>query len=338
MDASRLSAWESALEVFLGDTSTAEARIYLRLPLREISSGQQSSIGQQLATGLRLTGTIRGPWNPLRYTLQATIPLREPRASALPARDPSLIAEAVVPDPCPWSPREPFLYLLRIELRQGETLLGTHERAFGIRPLWTRSRQLLWQGKPWTLRAWTPSQFTGAEFCTREELSAWAESAVAPAITEPDSTVCRAATEAGVPLLAFVEGSGTALAEKLRALALWPAVVAVILRGAQRPADDWQPERYGFWLGCETRAAELSARENPLPSWAQFVRITGTRVDVLDAARKLERPVIASPAEFAPPERTQALAALEAWQSQLEWDGEFAGFLLETRDAARLTF
>ena len=93
------------LELFFGDASDAVARVYARLPCDETTTGSQ------------LTGELIGPECRFAQTLSARIPFQD--------RGPgeSLLAEAVVPDPCFWTPELPMLYKARIE-RKGPEVVG----------------------------------------------------------------------------------------------------------------------------------------------------------------------------------------------------------------------
>jgi beta-galactosidase/beta-glucuronidase len=42
-------------------------------------------------------------------------------------------AEAIVPDPCVWSPELPHLYEVDVEARQGERVVGEYHGMIGLR-------------------------------------------------------------------------------------------------------------------------------------------------------------------------------------------------------------
>src|SRR5581483_7611944 len=91
------------LSVFFGDANSAEARVYARLPMTP-----------ELA-GCRLTGYVVGPSNAYTQTLSAKLPLWDRGAGA------SIVAEAIVPDPCGWTPASPFQYRVDVALLRGAT-------------------------------------------------------------------------------------------------------------------------------------------------------------------------------------------------------------------------
>src|ERR1700758_3777258 len=123
------------LELFFGEATDAEARIYARLPCDKPLDGWQ------------LTGTLTGPECRFANTLPATFEFKD----LGPGHD--LLAEAIVTEPCFWTPELPFLYrcsvgVPRLDVAGGTTgkrslpvrgLTGapqsTVDRLFGIRRL-----------------------------------------------------------------------------------------------------------------------------------------------------------------------------------------------------------
>src|SRR6516225_4867325 len=84
--------------LFFGEANEAEARVYARLPSAVPLDGYQ------------LTGRLIGPECCFAKTLPATIPFVD--------RGPGngLLTEAIVPDPCFWTPELPFLYRAIVEV------------------------------------------------------------------------------------------------------------------------------------------------------------------------------------------------------------------------------
>ena len=72
-----------------------------------------------------LTGKISGPYVEGSRTLQATIKLR---SIAMDSTAPT--AEAILPDPCYWSPERPFLYDISLELLREDQVVDS--AAFSI--------------------------------------------------------------------------------------------------------------------------------------------------------------------------------------------------------------
>src|SRR5262245_28286526 len=97
----------SELEVFFGDASTAEARVYARM------------VACHDASDCRLSGAVIGPQCDYARTLSTTVPLVDIRQISTKHGANVLLAEAIVPDPCFWSAEVPLLYLVEVELWRG---------------------------------------------------------------------------------------------------------------------------------------------------------------------------------------------------------------------------
>jgi hypothetical protein len=167
-----------AIELFFGDANPAETRVYARLA------------GEAMKPGMRLTGSLAGPFCRYAQTLPATIPLIDLGPGA------SLLAQAIVPDPCFWSPELPYLYRANVELRLGSESLGTIERTLGIRPLGARGRRFYFEGKPWVLRG------VRANYVSQSDLRELHNADAALYIDEPADELCAAASEEGVLIVA----------------------------------------------------------------------------------------------------------------------------------------
>jgi hypothetical protein len=74
-----------------------------------------------------MRGTLRGPFCERARTLPAEILFRDlgPAQSGL--------AEAIVPDPCMWTPDLPHVYHADIEAWQGDRLVGEYHGSIGLR-------------------------------------------------------------------------------------------------------------------------------------------------------------------------------------------------------------
>src|SRR5262245_12021659 len=122
-----------SLEVFIGEATPAEARIYVRLAHTERSDQQWA-------------GFVHGPSCAYSRTLPAQIPLQKK------AVDSHVHFEAVIPDPCFWTPAMPFLYRVAVQSTNKGANESVAERTIGIRPLSVRGKRLLLEGKTWVLR------------------------------------------------------------------------------------------------------------------------------------------------------------------------------------------
>lgn len=75
-----------------------------------------------------LSGTVTGPRREGSRTLPATVRLASVSGRDVPT------AEAVLPDPCFWSPELPFLYDVSLELRRGDEVVESSEFSIALHP------------------------------------------------------------------------------------------------------------------------------------------------------------------------------------------------------------
>jgi hypothetical protein len=121
------------LEVFYGELTPIRAVVYARLPR---PSGESN---------LTLTGTIRGPRCLHAQTLPATWQLADLGPG------PTLLARALVTEPCFWSPDLPAVYDVTVRVQRGEETVATERREIGFKPLGIRGPQFIMAGKNWVL-------------------------------------------------------------------------------------------------------------------------------------------------------------------------------------------
>jgi len=107
-----------AIEIFVGDVNDVEARVYARYVGAAKDDGAH-------AERIVLKGRLRGPYCERSRTLPAEIAFRD-------SEKPGLI-EALVPDPCTWSPDLPHLYQADVEARQGQRVLAEYHGTIGLR-------------------------------------------------------------------------------------------------------------------------------------------------------------------------------------------------------------
>lgn len=193
----------SGLQVFFGDTNAAEARVYARLPMSDALKG------------CRLTGKVMGPTTMYGHTLSASIALVDRGPGA------TLLAEAIVPEPCFWSPESPFLYRAVVGLSRGNEILTAVHCTVGIRPLGTAKNRLILEGRPWLLRGVHLANVPSTPF---------------PDLRKAGLSLVVAASRADDGLLELASGLGVALVvqssgdlSELQRLSRWPAVVLAIL-------------------------------------------------------------------------------------------------------------
>lgn len=200
--------------LFFGDANPAEARLYVRW--NHPPDDEPYTI----------QGTVVGPYCQYARTLTSTIPLVEQPGAA------DRLAQALLPDPCFWTPREPYLYQVRIELRRQEEVAARIEHPLGVRRLGVHRGNLILDGKKWNIRG------VRAAAVRQIDLDAFHQSATALVVDDPDDNLCREAGERGVMLLARLSGGATAVRAKLHRLARWTAVGLVAIDTAEPLGDD----------------------------------------------------------------------------------------------------
>lgn len=92
----------------------------------EVSDLEARVIVQFADVDVRLSGCLRGPFCEKAHTLPAEYPLvrLDGRLSA---------AEAIVTDPCAWSPELPHLYRVEVEAIRGGAVVATYHGELGLR-------------------------------------------------------------------------------------------------------------------------------------------------------------------------------------------------------------
>lgn len=196
-----------SLDLFVGEATDAQCRVYARV---------------ENATG-KLSGTITGPQCAYAQTLSASVDFND--------RGPgkTLLAEAIVPDPCFWSPDLPHLYTVEMQLESDGQTLGQSRRLFGMRRLGARGRSLIFERERWVLRGVSYSGLTA------EPIYQWHQAVAAMLVVNPSDELCEEASRVGVLLVATVTAANRSLPDELRRLSRWPAVAVIALE--QPPSD-----------------------------------------------------------------------------------------------------
>jgi hypothetical protein len=294
------------LEIFFGDANNAAARVYARL--------EKSGLPQ----GCALTGRVVGPSCAYSSTLSATVPFTTKRSVGMPDDAAPLVAEAIVPDPCFWSPELPFLYQAEIELHCGRELLAAADRTFGIRPLGTHKRRIVWEGRPWVLRA------ADAREVPNRPVADWRVADLAMLVDNPGDDLCREASRFGAVLVADMAES-TKLADDLRRLARWPAAAIAVVDASQALEAGPRAAARNL-LFAERRGTDLGHSPSP---WADLVMCEDASTEVV-AARTfgLTLPIIAQRAAGWCDELADARRHCDLLQRDLAGHGDVAGYLV----------
>lgn len=298
-----------SLEIFTGQTTPTESRVYARLASDELSDG------------CTLGGWIYGPSCEYARTLPAKISLHD-----LGAGD-GLLAEAIVPDPCCWTPRLPHLYEVTVRLERGDEVLAEVQRPFGIRTLGARGSDLLLEGKRLVIRGGSGWRVSGAkpQQSDDESLSSWHDSTLAMLVDSPSDELCRRADSTGVLLIARLSESADNAGERLRRLGCFASVGIVILDDEAASVENIGKPRSGVLLAQQIR----SGGPFDMRPWADVIVCDLSQVDAneLDLS-KVTCPVLMYRSADSPASPPQARAACDRLQRDLAPFGQFAGYLV----------
>jgi hypothetical protein len=313
------SAFMHRLEIFSGAADPAEARIYARLKLSR----------DEVDWGCQLTGKILGPQCAFSHTLPARIPMmnRSDRST--------LLLEAIVPDPCFWTPELPFLYRAKIELRREQETIAICERIVGIRRFGVRERSLNFDGKRFVLRGVDfRSHISNLRLQIAEQAAFLRETWTALVVSHPDDELCEFASRNGVLLMADLAsnkaksactGAETDLTSELRRVAQWPAAVIAIVSGdADLPRGIHEIARN--LLLAQRIVADVPWRQ---ADWAQIAIVEAANPNAfVDKMKRCSLPIIAYRPQSASTDIESARAACDALQRDLASCGGLAGYVV----------
>lgn len=105
---------QNQFEITIGDVTDMAAHVRARY------------LGAGSAT---LRGTVRGPFCEKGRTLPATFAFRQTEA-----KQPN-IAQAMVTDPCMWTPEMPQYYRVELQALNGDTVIDEYNGTIGLRRL-----------------------------------------------------------------------------------------------------------------------------------------------------------------------------------------------------------
>ncbi|MBC7855309.1 MAG: hypothetical protein IAF94_17920 [Pirellulaceae bacterium] len=284
------------LDVFYGELTPARATVYARLE------------GLENASGLSLAGFVRGPRCFYSTTLLSTYPLSDAGPG------PSLLAKALVPDPCYWSPETPNIYDVTVELCRGNDIIASDVRQIGFKPLGISGRFFTWEGKPWVLRGVTKQSTTEEDFALwRAQCAVLCQRPLAGIEVE----MCRA-SEQGVlcfcslPLQdLFGEDR---VVNYLRKLVRFPAVAIIV---SQRPLHK----------KLQRTAPNLLFVQEEMDEFDASTLLLG-KAERADALQTVNLPVIIHRSLSHPLEIAEARAACDKLQADLAPYGQFAGYIV----------
>jgi hypothetical protein len=288
------------LDVFYGDLTVNRGYVYARLPRPADDAG------------LSLHGEVRGP----RCLHAETLPLTSPLVDLGPG--PTLLARALLPEPCFWSPDLPAIYDVTVTLQRGSEIVATARREIGLRSLGVRGRHFFLEGKRWVLRG-VYDQSTDAALPR-----AWHDAAAAYVTSEGNDDGLAEASQWGALAVVELQGNVESIATRLRQLAWQPAAALAVVRGElpsglalgtiapnvllvqpiSHSGEEVQPWAKALWAETSDSAA--------LERWTKIADLP------LVAVRRLSQPL---PLD-------QARAACDQLQRDLAPLGQFAGYVV----------
>jgi hypothetical protein len=293
------------LDLFYGELTVHRGLVYARLP-------------RPAGDGWSLAGTIRGP----RCLYAQTLPAAARLVDQGPG--PTLLAQAVLPDPTCWTPDLPAIYDVSVNLLRGSEVVATTRRELGLRRLGVRGRDLMLDGKRWVLRGVATTSTTAR--LPREWHEAPAAIVTAACITAGSSDELLAeASQWGALAVIDIDAPAEAAASYLRDLARWPAAAIAIVT---RPlATDFTKSQH-----CPNLL--LAARIGPgatadVPPWADLaVASADSADDFACLIQPLKLPVLAERRLVVPLPLDQARAACDVLQRDLAPIGQLAGYIV----------
>jgi hypothetical protein len=200
--------------------------------------------------GNALTGIIRGPFSDFAKTLTADFKLKSADSRG---------AEALITEPCYWTPQLPMRYELHVDDSSTEQSIP-----FGLKRFYCSGRNLTLESKRIVLRG------TSCESPTENDLQLARQYETVLIVTEPTDETCEMASRLGVPLLVKIQNETA-----IERYTWFPAVFMVLASTGQRLKPSSQvpigeivkgsdPEPNG---AVQVVIIELGSGERP-PAWA----------------------------------------------------------------------
>ncbi|HTN76019.1 MAG TPA: hypothetical protein VL096_12260 [Pirellulaceae bacterium] len=286
------------LDLFHGDATARLARIYARLPN---------------ASNCKIAGQLRGPQCFHSSTLPATVPFRDQGPGE------TLLAAAILPDPCFWSPEVPALYSAHIELRSVDATLSATERVIGLKAWGARGRFFYDQGKRVVIRGHMRSSDDGSE------LLQWHDTPLDMLAINPCDALCDEASRIGVRIIACLDEQQHQVAVELRRLARHAAVTIVAMRGSltiDKQLQQLAPNLLlARWLAIDDAPTSNDQAE-------AIIAEVGEPSTFADKFKHVTCPVVACRTLGSTIDLVAARAAADQLQADLAPHGDFAGYVV----------
>jgi Glycosyl hydrolases family 2 len=284
-------------QIFPGSMNENVAQVYAR----HVGTNSSSA---------KITGRVRGPFNALAQTLPANSPFQ-----MLPPGD-SLLARAVVTDPCTWSPDSPALYQVQVEL-QGDPAASSvayQTTTFGFRRFGTRAQSLNLNGRRWVLRGIAAdNQFTS-------DIAAYKELAITLVIQQVDVSLLTLASQQGWPILVDASHNIQLHWSTVWEWAQFPCVLAIVLPTWH---ESWPP------IPNLVRVQRLHPGESAA-AWADVVLLDITEPHTSVDFSRYSQPIIAWQRVDCP-SLLAAREAIDLLQASLAGNGPMAGYVVQAK-------
>jgi hypothetical protein len=102
---------------------------------------------ERITPGTEVRGRLVGPSNIFGSTVEVAYPVREVSRSA-----DQIVVRVIIPEPCLWEPRQPFLYQARVELWQDGVRCDEKQQSYALRKLRLSADELRINGRSTLLR------------------------------------------------------------------------------------------------------------------------------------------------------------------------------------------
>ncbi len=298
------------MEIFFGQATRAEARIYARL-------------AHARAHEARIQGTVRGPICHHARTLPATVALHDVGVSDDGSDDgsdgPWRLAEAVLPDPCFWTPGHAYLYDVAVQTQLGAATHARAQRQLGICPLGTRGRHLHLDGQRWVVRA-----ASGCE-PTPPVLEACRQTSTALVVEDPSDELLEAASRQGILLLVRCAAPRAEVLASLARYTEFAAVRFVILDNTIGSEMARFAARHRMLLVQRVDTPPDRAR----PHQADALMMEASQLETCgEAVANGATPIFACRAAEPSDDVARLRAACDRLQRSLAPTGDFAGYIV----------
>jgi hypothetical protein len=299
-------------DVFHGELTSARAQVFVRAP----------RIGE--LTDCTLHGYVYGPHCEHAHTLPARFPLQDLGPG------PTLLARAIVTDPCIWTNDLPHVYEVHFELRRGNHVLARGQRILGLRGIGRRVvgglPMLVREGKGWVPRG------VAVELLETQVVDPLREQLLVGVCAASPPDLLLKAGRRGLYLIVRLDARRQDVVRELRSVANSPAVMGAVIEegdGLNPRLPQVAPNLVLFQAVNRGEVRSLT----PAP-WATglWLNVTpGQPIEQADMRRLLELQLpacvqgAADRSHFAPDQVRQECDRL---QSDLAPTGQFAGYFI----------